>query len=85
MVLEVLAYPGQVGHDADAKGLEFDEVILLETTAASYPATPQARHALYVGATRASHQLWCTASDAPSKLVADAIASGASDTSHNAP
>jgi DNA helicase-2/ATP-dependent DNA helicase PcrA len=64
------------------KGLEFDEVILLETTAASYPATSQARHALYVGATRASHQLWCTASDAPSKLVADAIASA---TSHNAP
>jgi DNA helicase-2/ATP-dependent DNA helicase PcrA len=55
------------------KGLEFDEVVLLETTAASYPVTPQARHALYVGATRASHQLWCVASDDPSKLVTDAI------------
>lgn len=64
------------------KGLEFDEVILLETNSASYPATSQARHALYVGATRASHQLWCTASDEPSKLVADAIASS---TSHNVP
>ena len=31
------------------KGLEFDEVVLLETTAASYPVTPPARHALYVG------------------------------------
>jgi DNA helicase-2/ATP-dependent DNA helicase PcrA len=56
------------------KGLEFDEVILLETTAPSYPDTPQARHALYVGATRAAHQLWCVASDAPSKLVTGALA-----------
>ncbi|MDP8999335.1 MAG: ATP-binding domain-containing protein, partial [Myxococcota bacterium] len=55
------------------KGLEFDEVVLLETTAPSYPVTPAARHALYVGATRASHQLWCIASDAPSKLVTDAL------------
>jgi len=56
------------------KGLEFDEVVLLETTAASYPETPQARHALYVAATRASHQLWCVASDVPSKLVSQAVA-----------
>jgi DNA helicase-2/ATP-dependent DNA helicase PcrA len=56
------------------KGLEFDEVVLLETTAASYPTTPQARHTLYVGATRASHQLWCIASDVPSKLVSSALA-----------
>jgi DNA helicase-2/ATP-dependent DNA helicase PcrA len=51
------------------KGLEFDEVILLDTTATSYPESPQARHALYVAATRAAHQLWCVASDTPSKLV----------------
>ena len=56
------------------KGLEFDEVVLLETTAASYPATPQARRVLYVGATRAAHQLWCVASDTPSPLVAAALA-----------
>jgi DNA helicase-2/ATP-dependent DNA helicase PcrA len=55
------------------KGLEFDEVVLLETTAASYPDTPQARHAMYVAATRASHQLWCVASDEPSKLVTGAL------------
>jgi len=55
------------------KGLEFDEVVLLETTASSYPETPQARHALYVAATRASHQLWCVASEEPSKLVAQAV------------
>ncbi len=56
------------------KGLEFDEVILLETTASSYPETAQARHGLYVGATRAAHQLWCLASEAPSKLVIEGLA-----------
>jgi DNA helicase-2/ATP-dependent DNA helicase PcrA len=56
------------------KGLEFDEVVLLETTAASYPVSPAARHTLYVGATRASHQLWCVASQAPSQLVTAALA-----------
>ena len=69
--------PGTPGVDVtdvrQTKGLEFDEVVLLETTAASYPVTPPARHALYVGATRASHQLWCVASDEPSKLVSDAL------------
>jgi DNA helicase-2/ATP-dependent DNA helicase PcrA len=55
------------------KGLEFDEVVLVETTAASYPVTPAARHALYVGATRASHQLWCVTSEAPSELVTAAL------------
>ena len=56
------------------KGLEFDEVILLETTASSYGETSQARHALYVGATRAAHQLWCITSEAPSNLVTAALA-----------
>jgi DNA helicase-2/ATP-dependent DNA helicase PcrA len=55
------------------KGLEFDEVVLLETTASAYPAAATARHALYVGATRAVHQLWCVASEAPSPLVTAAI------------
>jgi DNA helicase-2/ATP-dependent DNA helicase PcrA len=58
------------------KGLEFDEVILLETSAASYPVAPGARHALYVGATRASHQLWCVTSDRPSELVTAALPGG---------
>jgi DNA helicase-2/ATP-dependent DNA helicase PcrA len=55
------------------KGLEFDEVILLETTASSYPDSAQARHALYVGATRAAHQLWCITSETPSKLVQEGL------------
>jgi DNA helicase-2/ATP-dependent DNA helicase PcrA len=62
-----------VTHLRQTKGLEFDEVVLLETTAASFPATAPARHALYVGATRAAHQLWCVASDVPSTLVTDAL------------
>jgi DNA helicase-2/ATP-dependent DNA helicase PcrA len=56
------------------KGLEFDEIILLDTNAASYPDSAPARHALYVGATRAAHQLWCTTSDDPSPIVKAALA-----------
>ena len=56
------------------KGLEFDEVVLLETNAATFPDTAPARHALYVGATRAAHQLWCITSERPSPVVAAAIA-----------
>jgi DNA helicase-2/ATP-dependent DNA helicase PcrA len=51
------------------KGLEFDEVIVAEANATSFPETAQARHALYVGATRAAHQLWCVSSEPPSKVV----------------
>ncbi len=59
------------------KGLEFDEVILLETTRSSYPDTAQARHGLYVGATRAAHQLWCLSSEAASPLVEEGLAAQA--------
>jgi DNA helicase-2/ATP-dependent DNA helicase PcrA len=62
------------------KGLEFDEVILLETSATAYPDQPAARHALYVATTRAAHQLWCVTSEAPSPIVASAIDSIASET-----
>jgi DNA helicase-2/ATP-dependent DNA helicase PcrA len=55
------------------KGLEFDEVILLDTNASAFPVTDQARHALYGAATRASHQLWCVASEKPSDLVTNAL------------
>ncbi len=40
-----------------AKGLEFDYVVVPDASAAVYPVTPQARRALYVATTRASHQL----------------------------
>lgn len=54
------------------KGLEFDEVILVETSASAYPDELVARHALYVGATRAAHQLWCVASEALSPILTQA-------------
>jgi ATP-dependent exoDNAse (exonuclease V) beta subunit len=34
---------------------------------------------LYVGATRAAHQLWCVASSEPSKLVVDALGERAAE------
>ena len=54
---------------AQVKGLEFDYVVLLDVTAASYPATIEARHLLHIGATRAAHQLWLISVGAPSPLV----------------
>lgn len=55
------------------KGLEFDEVVLVDVNAPSYPDNAQGRHALYVGATRAAHQLWCLASDKPSPVAVEAL------------
>jgi DNA helicase IV len=43
-----------------AKGLEFDYVVVPDAAAAVYPDTAQARRALYVASTRASHQLVLT-------------------------
>lgn len=51
--------PGiEVSEVAQTKGLEFDYVVLLGTDAVNYPDTPQARHLLHVGMSRAIHQLW---------------------------
>lgn len=51
------------------KGLEFDYVVLLEVSAASYPAEDEARHLLHIAATRAAHQLWITTTGEPSPLL----------------
>jgi len=51
------------------KGLEYDYVVLLETTAAQYPDTIESRHLLHVAMTRAAHQLWLLCSDSPSPLL----------------
>jgi DNA helicase-2/ATP-dependent DNA helicase PcrA len=51
------------------KGLEFDYVVLVEVTAASYGDSPESRHLLHIAATRAAHQLWITTSDRPSPLL----------------
>jgi DNA helicase-2/ATP-dependent DNA helicase PcrA len=51
------------------KGLEFDIVILLEASDASYPITDDARRLLHVAMTRAAHQLWITYTGTPSPLI----------------
>jgi DNA helicase-2/ATP-dependent DNA helicase PcrA len=55
------------------KGLEWDEVVLVDVNKTSYPDSSQARHAMYVGATRAAHQLWCVASEEPSPIASSAL------------
>lgn len=65
--------PGiEVAEVAEVKGLEFDYVVLVEASAAHYPATDAARRLLHVGATRAIHQLWLMTVEAPSPLLAEA-------------
>jgi DNA helicase-2/ATP-dependent DNA helicase PcrA len=59
-----------------AKGLEFDYVILVELSEAQFPDEPMARRRLHVGATRAVHQLWLTSTGPPSKIVREAIQAG---------
>jgi DNA helicase-2/ATP-dependent DNA helicase PcrA len=56
-----------------SKGLEFDIVILLEVSEASYPASDDARRLLHVAMTRAAHQLWVTHTGAPAPLLPDPL------------
>jgi len=51
------------------KGLEYDYVILAGVDEPSYPDSLESRHLLHIGATRAAHQLWLTASRGSSPLV----------------
>jgi len=68
--------PGiEVTDVTQVKGLEFDYVILLDVTASSYPDTLESRHMLYIGVTRAAHQLWLLSPGKPSALLpADMLA-----------
>jgi DNA helicase II / ATP-dependent DNA helicase PcrA len=62
--------PGIDVTDVDeAKGLEFDYVVVPDATAAAYPPIDEARRRLYVAVTRTAHQLWIVAGGAPSPLV----------------
>jgi len=66
--------PGvEVTEIEQAKGLEFDYVVLVEVSAAHFRETPASRRLLHVGATRAVHQLWVTTTRAPSRLLPVAI------------
>lgn len=66
-------FPFKAGIDVtdvrQVKGLEFDYVVLLEVSAASYPANDEARHLLHIAATRAAHQLWVTTTGEPSLIL----------------
>lgn len=54
-----------------AKGLEFDTVLLIDVDAVHYTDSPQDAKLLYVGCTRALHELKLYCSGEPSPLVAD--------------
>lgn len=51
------------------KGLEFDYIVLCDVNASVFPAEPDSRHLLHIGATRAAHQLWLLVTGKPSPLV----------------
>jgi DNA helicase II / ATP-dependent DNA helicase PcrA len=51
------------------KGLEFDYVVLVEVSNASYPEEDEARYLLHIAATRAAHQLWVLTTGRPSRLL----------------
>ena len=55
------------------KGLEFDYVVLIEVSAAAYPADDEARHLLHIAATRAAHQLWVISTGTPSPLLPEQL------------
>jgi DNA helicase-2/ATP-dependent DNA helicase PcrA len=71
--------PGiEVTEIEQARGLEFDYVVLVEASAEHFPDAPAARRLLHVGATRAVHQLWLTSVATPSPLLSPAsLVSGA--------
>jgi DNA helicase-2/ATP-dependent DNA helicase PcrA len=61
--------PGiEVAEIEQAKGLEFDYVVLVAVTAKAFPDSQHSRRLLHVGATRAIHQLWVT-HDGPASPV----------------
>lgn len=59
----------EVTNIAQVKGLEFDYVILIDVDNQTFPDEDKARHLLYVGVTRAAHQLWIMTQRAPSPLL----------------
>ena len=58
---------------SQTKGLEFDTVIIADADASTYGPDILSRQLLYVGLTRAAHQLWLLHCGNPSKLINDLI------------
>lgn len=62
--------PGiEVTDIAQSKGLEFDNVVIINADHQTYPDDSIARHLLYVGITRPAHQLWMVSCRRPSPLI----------------
>jgi len=67
--------PGIDVTDVDnAKGLEFDYVVVPDASVEAYPMTDDARRRLHVAVTRTSHQLWLVSGGTPSPLLGDPTA-----------
>ena len=54
---------------AQTKGLEFDYVLVVDADASTYGPDDLSRHLLYVGITRAAHQLWLLHCGNPTSLL----------------
>jgi DNA helicase-2/ATP-dependent DNA helicase PcrA len=62
--------PGiEVTDITQTKGLEFDSVIIADADASTYGPDIRSRQLLYVGVTRAAHQLWLLHCGNPSSLI----------------
>jgi len=73
--------PGvQVTSVREVKGLEFDHVVVPDASSAAYPDTPEARRALYVAVTRASHRVVFATTGRWTSLLGDASPARASST-----
>ena len=53
----------------NAKGLEWDYVVLPDVSAEAYPVADEARRRLHVAVTRSAHQLWVISPRTPSPLL----------------
>ena len=58
---------------SQTKGLEFDTVIIADADASTYGPDIRSRQLLYVGLTRAAHQLWLLHCGNPSKLISSIV------------
>jgi DNA helicase-2/ATP-dependent DNA helicase PcrA len=54
-----------------AKGLEFDYVVVVDVSGDHFPESPGTRRLLHVASTRAVHQLWLACVGTPSPLLRD--------------
>ncbi len=58
---------------SQTKGLEFDTVVIADADASTYGPDIRSRQLLYVGLTRAAHQLWLLHCGNPSKLISGIV------------